>query len=58
MRHYEGTATCDLEAINRYQAGWTWAVGDLLSRDIHDRIDALGEITGEISNDEVLGNIF
>ena len=31
---------------------------DLLTRDIHDCIDALGEITGHISSQDVLNNIF
>jgi tRNA modification GTPase len=58
MRHYEALQRA-LEAINRVSGGLDLGLsGDLLSRDIHDCIDALGEITGEISNDEVLGNIF
>ena len=32
--------------------------GDLLSVDIKQALNSLGEITGEITNDEVLGNIF
>ena len=32
--------------------------GDLLSIDIKEAIENLGEITGEITNDELLGNIF
>jgi len=32
--------------------------GDLLSIDLKNVIDSVGEITGEISNDEMLGNIF
>ncbi|QKG80067.1 tRNA uridine-5-carboxymethylaminomethyl(34) synthesis GTPase MnmE [Tenuifilum thalassicum] len=32
--------------------------GDLLAVDIYQALDYLGEITGEISNDEVLGYIF
>ena len=32
--------------------------GDLLSADIRDALDALSEITGEVTNDEVLGVIF
>jgi tRNA modification GTPase len=32
--------------------------GEFLSMDLHDCLDAIGEITGEITNDEVLGNIF
>lgn len=32
--------------------------GDLLSVDIRDALDALSEITGEVTNEEVLGTIF
>ena len=32
--------------------------GDLLSIDLKNVIGSVGEITGEISNDEMLGNIF
>lgn len=32
--------------------------GDLLSADIRDALDALSEITGEVTNEEVLGTIF
>jgi len=32
--------------------------GDLLSIDIKEVTNYLGQITGEITNDEVLGNIF
>ena len=32
--------------------------GELLSMDLRDSLDAIGEITGEITNNEVLGNIF
>lgn len=32
--------------------------GEFLSRDIYQALDALGEITGTVTNDEILGNIF
>ena len=32
--------------------------GDLLSIDLKNVVNCIGEITGEISNDEMLGNIF
>jgi tRNA modification GTPase len=32
--------------------------GELLATDIRDALNALGEITGEITSDELLGNIF
>ena len=32
--------------------------GDLISVDLNSAIYSLGEITGEIDSDEVLGNVF
>ncbi|HIG89805.1 MAG TPA: tRNA uridine-5-carboxymethylaminomethyl(34) synthesis GTPase MnmE, partial [Flavobacteriaceae bacterium] len=32
--------------------------GDLLAIDIRQALQYLGELTGEVTNDEVLGNIF
>ena len=32
--------------------------GELVSMDLHDCLDALGSIVGEVSSDEVLANIF
>ncbi len=58
-RHY--AALCDaLSSIDRVKEGLdTNLSGDLISRDIHDILDALASITGgEITTDEVLGNIF
>ena len=58
-RHY--AALCDaLSSIDHVKEGLdTNLSGDLISRDIHDILDALASITGgEITTDEVLGNIF
>ncbi len=58
-RHY--SALCDaLVGIERVKNGLDTSLsGDLISRDIHDILDALASITGgEITTDEVLGNIF
>lgn len=58
MRHYEAL-TRAREAIVRVQQGMADGLsGELLSLDLQDCLTALGEITGEITNDEVLGNIF
>lgn len=58
VRHYEALKKAE-SAICRVEEGLELELsGDLLSQDIHDCIDALGEITGKISSDEVLGNIF
>ncbi len=58
IRHYNAlqSARASLaQVLNGLQANLS---GDLLAIDIHQAIDYLGEITGEISNDEVLGFIF
>jgi tRNA modification GTPase len=58
LRHYEALDKA-LSAMYRATAGLSSGMtGDLLSQDIREAIHYLGEITGEITNDEVLGNIF
>ena len=59
LRHYEALKNA-LSAIIRVSDGLTANLsGDLLSRDLRDCLFFLGDITGgEITNDEVLGNIF
>lgn len=57
-RHYEALVRAR-EAILRVEQGMADGLsGEFLSMDLHDCLNALGEITGEITNDEVLGNIF
>lgn len=57
-RHYEALKNA-LEAIHRVQRGMESRIsGDFLSQDIRECMHYLGEITGQISTDEVLGNIF
>ena len=57
-RHYEALVRAR-EAILRVQQGMNEGLsGELLSMDLRDCLDAIGEITGEITNNEVLGNIF
>jgi tRNA modification GTPase len=47
------------EAIRRVQEGLHMHVsGEFLSMDLQDCLTALGEITGQISSQEVLNNIF
>jgi tRNA modification GTPase len=58
IRHYEAlsrTQTALYRAANGLNMGIS---GDFLSQDIREAMHYLGEITGEISTDEVLGNIF
>jgi tRNA modification GTPase len=58
IRHYEALKNAH-DAIERVIAGLNRHLsGDLLSQDIRECMHYLGEITGEISTDEVLGNIF
>lgn len=57
-RHYEALMKA-LKAIEEVNMGLKSDIsGDLLSVDIRKSIDHLAEITGEITNDDVLGNIF
>ena len=57
-RHYEALVHAR-EAINRAIGGLNTGIsGDFVSQDIRECLHYLGEITGEISTDEVLVNIF
>ena len=57
-RHYEALKKA-LKAIEEVNNGLKENIsGDLLSVDIRRSIEFLAEITGEITNDDVLGNIF
>ena len=57
-RHYEALMKA-LKAIKEVNMGLKSNIsGDLLSVDIRKSIEHLAEITGEITNDDVLGNIF
>ena len=57
-RHYEALIKAK-EAIDRIKEGIESQIpSDLISLDIRQVLHYLGEITGEITNDEVLGNIF
>ena len=57
-RHYEALMKA-LKAIEEVNMGLKNNIsGDLLSVDIRKSIEHLAEITGEITNDDVLGNIF
>jgi tRNA modification GTPase len=58
IRHYESLKNA-LTAIQRVNEGLESGIsGDFLSQDIRECMHFLGEITGQISNDEILGNIF
>ncbi len=58
LRHYEALRNAH-EAIVRVQSGLASGLsGDLLAQDLRECLGYLGEITGQITSDEVLGNIF
>lgn len=58
VRHYEAL-THAREAVSRVVTGLESGLsGEFISQDIRECLHYLGEITGEITTDEVLGNIF
>ncbi len=58
IRHFEAL-TNSLESVKRVEEGLQSQIpGDLLAMDIRQTLHHLGEITGSVSNDELLGNIF
>lgn len=58
VRHFEALSKSN-EAIERVELGLKSQIpGDLLAMDIRQTLHHLGEITGSVSNDELLGNIF
>jgi len=58
LRHYEALMNA-LEAVRRVKDGLdTGITSDFISQDIRECMFYLGEITGQISTDEILGNIF
>jgi tRNA modification GTPase len=57
-RHYEALVRAQ-EAIHRVQEGLEMQIsGEFLSMDLQDCLAALGEITGQITSQEVLNTIF
>jgi tRNA modification GTPase len=57
-RHYEALVRAQ-EATQRVQQGLNMQIsGEFLSMDLQDCLAALGEITGQITSQEVLNNIF
>lgn len=58
IRHYEALSR-SLEASQRALTGLGNHISpDFIAQDIREILHYLGEITGEITNDEILGNIF
>ena len=57
-RHYEAVSHA-ADSIERVKEGMAQKIsGEFLSQDIRECLNYLGEITGEITNDEILGSIF
>ena len=57
-RHYDSLIK-SLEEIQKVQHGMKMGLsGDLLAIDLREALYHLGNITGEVTNDELLGNIF
>jgi tRNA modification GTPase len=58
IRHYNSLINI-LKAINQINEGLESGItGDLLAADIRSALHSMSEITGEITSDEILGNIF
>lgn len=58
LRHYEALVKA-LEAVRRVKEGLEIGISsDFISQDIRECMFYLGEISGQISTDEILGNIF
>lgn len=57
-RHYQSISST-LKALSDASAGLRQNIPtDLIAIDIHSALHYLGDITGEITNDDILGNIF
>ncbi len=58
VRHYEALEK-SLAALQRTSTGLERGIpGDLLAQDIREVLEHLGEITGEITDNDILGHIF
>jgi tRNA modification GTPase len=58
IRHYNALKSAS-ESLSRVAEGLDSALpSDLLAQDIREVLHYLGEITGEVTTDEILGNIF
>lgn len=58
VRHFEILKKCQLSLIKVEEGLTNQIPGDLLAMDIRETLHHLGEITGAISTDDLLGNIF
>ena len=58
VRHYEALTNAHQAVVRVIDGLENGISGDFLAQDIRECLHYLGEITGEISNDEILGHIF
>lgn len=58
QRHFEALGK-SLDAVNKVKEAITFQIStELLAYELRNALEYLGEISGEVTNDEVLGNIF
>jgi len=58
QRHFESLGK-SLDAVNKVKEAITFQIStELLAYELRNALEHLGEISGEVTNDEVLGNIF
>ncbi|WP_294280670.1 tRNA uridine-5-carboxymethylaminomethyl(34) synthesis GTPase MnmE [uncultured Chryseobacterium sp.] len=58
QRHYEALRK-SMEAVHKVKEAITFRIStELLAYELRNALEHLGEISGEVTNDEVLGNIF
>lgn len=58
QRHFEALQK-SLEAVQKVKEAITFQIStELLAYELRNALEHLGEISGEVTNDEVLGNIF
>jgi tRNA modification GTPase len=58
MRHYEALVKASQSLIDAKNALQNNLTGELISFDLKRGLEYLGEISGEVTNEEILGNIF
>ena len=57
-RHFDILKKCELSLLKVEEGLELQIPGDLLAMDIRETLHHLGEITGQITTDDLLGNIF
>lgn len=58
IRHYEALSRAAKALVSVREGLKDGLSGELIAMDLHDALDALGEITGQVSSQEVLNTIF